>query len=201
MGSQSRPYLVQEALVTGISAFFKRAINHETSFGSEPGVLRFPEDDQIAWEMLLHWRLKGYAVKTYVSEHTEEQLQLVRFWVLAEKYDIKEFQNVIMNQIFDALDQRTVELETVKLAFESTPPGSPLRTLMAEETVLHMDLRDEYEHADLRELDGVLGFTTELMYALDRKKSAQPLGVQHDEDKFKKRFFVVRPLEEIRAED
>ena len=58
------------------------------------------------------------------------------------------------------------ELETVKYAFDNTPPGSPLRNLMAEEVVRHCRDTAWSGNGDLAMFDGVAGFSTSLMDAV-----------------------------------
>ena len=98
--------------------------------------------------------------------------ELVRCWILGDKYDIKEFQDLIILELIQSVKGVIVPLTTVKTAFENTPPKSPLRTFMAEEAAWRIKNMSEYQHEDLGIMDGVIGWSAELMQGLDRYKKA-----------------------------
>ena len=73
-----------------------------------------------------------------------------------------------MPELIVAAEDTYITLETVKLAFDNTPPNSVLRTFVAEEVVLRIKEEPNYSHQELETMDGTVGFTTELMQAIDR---------------------------------
>ena len=83
---------------------------------------------------------------------------LVRTWILGEKYQLPEFQDLVMLELLEHLDCWEYSMAVVREAFEGTPVGSPLRKLMAEEAVemVRWGLVDKEE---LDVCDGVVGFT------------------------------------------
>lgn len=129
--------------------------------------MTFPEDDVEVWKILLYWRINGDFPSRAV--HRNNQL-LVHCWVLADKYDIAEFQHLAMKHLIDGLcdsDYASMELTTVKLAFESTAPGSMLRQFMADWTVVLL-LGKKITYDDLELCDGIAGFASAIARAYDR---------------------------------
>ena len=125
--------------------------------------------------MLLYWKIKGelHYDRTTESDSTARHEvidQSVRCWILGDKYDIKEFQDIVILELIELVRDSSVPLLTIKLAFENTPPKNALRTFMAEEAVWRIMRRRDYAHEDLGVMDGVIGWSTELMQALDRHK-------------------------------
>jgi hypothetical protein len=149
-----------------------RALKHENSLGGEKGVLRFPEDDQKEWQVLLHWKIKGDLVIGASEDAESAMRRLIQRWVLGDKYGIEEFQDLLMLHLLEKVDETYVTVDLVKLAFGNTPIGSPLRELMAGELVhVIQPPRAGYKHEDLEALDGIAGYTTALMHAIDRRAS------------------------------
>ena len=131
----ARPFLIQESILTDTAAFFIRAVRNGDAIGGR-GVLRFPEDDQTTWEVLLHWLLKDKLEWGYTEDADAKMKGLVECWVLGDKNDIKQFQDEVMWELIRVSDHNRVELNVIRLAFDSTPVGSPIRALLAEE-LLH----------------------------------------------------------------
>ena len=122
---------------------------------------------------MLYWKIKGelYYDRPTSKSGVEAMFDLfVRCWVSGDKYGIEDFQDLIIIELIDLAKGTMVPLATVKLAFENTLRKSALRTLMAEEVVWRIMNWSDYKHEDLAVMDGVIGWSTELMQALDHYK-------------------------------
>lgn len=85
------------------SDFFVAALKYEGSFGTgESGTLRFPEDNEIAWEILLYWMFNGHISNDLLDDI--DLHDLVRCWGMAEKYLMTRFQDEIMCNILDTIN-------------------------------------------------------------------------------------------------
>ena len=161
-----------------MSEYFKRALANADSFGGEKDVMRFPEDDATAWETLLYWKIQGYLHRAFAEDAESDIMQSIRCWALGDKYDVKNFQDVVMLDLIALLSSRGVKFNVVRFAFENTPQKSPLRTFMAREaiitysTCLNLDAPQELEV-----FDGVRGFMTEFMNAVERRGRKENLTV------------------------
>ena len=163
-----KPYLIPRSMLSSISEYFKRALANGDRFAGEEGVMRFPEDDPMAWETRLFWKFRGEVQCARAEDDDDAKImQLVRCWILGHKCDVNEFQNLIMLELLNVLVDAYAPYESIKVAFENTPENSPLRTLMGREAVASYHAVDEYDAASLKMFDGVQGFMTEFMKAVD----------------------------------
>ena len=151
--------------MTSLSEFFVRAFKNEDSLGGEKGVIRLPEDNYAAWITLLYWKLNG---KMEIPEGHDDskKMQLVYCWILGDKYNIKEFQDLVMIELLMTLEEWVAPLEVIQLAFKNTTGNSPLRKLMARHAVINI-CEGNCERQHLQIFDGVVGFITELVEAYD----------------------------------
>ena len=167
VGTDTTPYCVQESVLTSISDYFVKAIENQHLGTVQPGTLTFPEDSEDAWKLLLHWKIKGALPDLEDLEDIEQQRQLVHLWTLGDKYGIPELQDIAMLELLEVLTGHDSHIDVIKIAFENTAPGSPLRKVMAEETVYLMREGGNWKNEKLDKLDGAVGFTTALIGALD----------------------------------
>ena len=168
VGEMTKPFLIQATLLD--SDFFVCALKNQDAFGGDKDVLTFPEDDQSAWEMFLHWKMRGKLLYAWGPEADPEIDQLVRAWIHGDKYGIPQFQDDVMWELVLAFALQMLDISTVKLAFDNTPVNSPLRRLMAEELVDAIETGDKFDSADLDFFDGVVRFSAELMRTMERKE-------------------------------
>ncbi|KAK5688477.1 hypothetical protein LTS10_000455 [Elasticomyces elasticus] len=154
--------------------------NQHLGSSNERDTLHFPEDEVRAWGVLLYWIVKhklplvsevtssgGTVWESAETSEIDQELS-VRCWVLGDKYGIPAFQDLIMLELLKELDidTRRAPITAVKLAFDSTPPGSALRELMAEEAA--MVIKDSGAPYDaLDQFDGIVGFTRLLVASME----------------------------------
>lgn len=188
IGDDINPYHVQEAALTTLSDYFVRALKHGKSFGGEEETLGFPEDDQTSWQTLLHWKIKGSLTGVDGLREREAIEQWTKCWVLGNKYDVKEFQDLVFLELLKCLDGVDATPQAVEFAFKNTPANSPMRQLMAREAVASFDRQD------FAVFDGVNGATIEVVDAMkwkqERERSNAGLITKLDEPTEWQKFMV-----------
>lgn len=161
----TQPYLVQETLLHGLSEYFVAATKHEHLGSGGAGVLRFPEDDKDAWELLLYWlftkqiphKVRGQA------EETVSSLCLVNCWILADRYIIPKLQNAIMIEMIFRRETTNLPEEAARQALSAAPADSHLRRLAMEDLMAQVGGRALSVTGLERVLDGIPGTTGLLM--------------------------------------
>ena len=90
--------------MTSISEYFVKAIKNEHLGSGTAGTMKFAEDDPGAWKMLLYWKIKGsLPLLQDVPSYGGQQLLYTRAWILGDKYDIGEFQDLVMLELLQRL--------------------------------------------------------------------------------------------------
>lgn len=167
IAQEPAPYITTASTLCSISDYFIRSLKHQSSLGGETDVMRFPEDDQTAWETLLYWKLRS-KMPEIQGNNDDRIIQVIRCWILGDKYDVKEFQYLSMLKLSKILQEAHVKLDAVKLAFDNTTDGSPLRKFLARQTLKTFCDTDEQTgptSEDFEMFDGVSGFITEIVRA------------------------------------
>ncbi|KAF2164643.1 hypothetical protein M409DRAFT_56464 [Zasmidium cellare ATCC 36951] len=176
-GIEQQQLLVQESVLTGRSEYFQKAIKHEGHMGTQaPGVLRFPEDGHLiaAWGMMLHWIIHQRLLTEEVIWHEDITL-LVEFWALGDRLLLRDFQNAVMMQLLKYFAKDWLPFDSPELVnyiLRISPADTPLRRLLAEETVsiiYSKDLTAEERLSpnQLTGIEGVAGITGSLLDALE----------------------------------
>ena len=155
------------------SKVFEAAIKNESWGDGEPGVLRFPEDDPQAWKIIVYYMIHlQVPSEDFVGEEERDWLGLVNVldlcWILGDKYDMPQFQDLIMLERLRAITCGSLLPGMVLRAFEKTPPGSKLRLQAARNAVSGIYHQGNYT---LDDFDGLRAFPdamTEMMNALQR---------------------------------
>ncbi|KAH9845160.1 hypothetical protein Tdes44962_MAKER06804 [Teratosphaeria destructans] len=162
-----QPYLVARSILEDSAEYFRKALQHAPSFGAgELDVLRFPEDDTGAWEVLLYWMLKGSltALKSLqeccYGDNLYRRGLLVHCWCLGDKYGMDAFQNEIMVHLILVFEDQCIPPAALRDAFENTAPGSRLRKICMEELVLSFN-QGGTGSEELELFDGIVGFISE----------------------------------------
>ena len=145
-----------------------RAIKNEHLGGVSPGSMRFPADELDAWKMMLYWKIEGDLPDLDdVEDYHGEELLYTRAWVLGDRYDIKEFQDLVMLELLRLLKTCEFRFDIARVGFENTAPGSKLRKVMAEEIVTLVRNSGKWKNENFEKFDGVPGFTTAVFDAMN----------------------------------
>jgi len=124
------PFLVQQTLLETVSEYFVNALKPDRFKEGQEGCLFFPEDDILAWDVLMDWLFNGRVLD---EDEGVEQLLAVKCWVLGDKYGISRFQDDVMFDLLNDIAISSAFPDVIREAFVSAPPGSATRMLMAEE--------------------------------------------------------------------
>lgn len=145
VGSElSKDFVVPWVTLENISkAFAQELKSHKNADSDGYGRVQLPHDRPQAWGMLLHWQVKGHlpsmrGEKLDGDGTFENDAQLLALqvdcWLLGEKYEIVDFQDVIMLEFLSALYRAGgVTLDLLVSALTATAPTSKLSKVMAEE--------------------------------------------------------------------
>lgn len=170
------------------SEYFVKAIENAEKMGPDgPDVLRFPEDDKEAWQLILSWMMGGVVLprgKTLrAADHTVEfQGLLCRTWILADKYFMPALQNATMTILLSHLknDVYGLRADVAVNALRDHNASSALGLLACGALVQHAfgPGRDGGEPKDLKAIEGVPGAVFSIANAVHsfNKKSVEVLG-------------------------
>ncbi|KAK3628305.1 hypothetical protein LTR56_018697 [Elasticomyces elasticus] len=150
----TKPFRVQQVLLEQLSDYFSGALRDKAFCEGEEGRLHFPEDDLDVWEVLLHWLFRRSLPQWVdVDSETKESL-LIRCWVLADKYQVHDFQNEAMMDIMMHQSQHPACIRNLMHGVKVTAAGSKLRRIMAEELVWQVYIKKDIQFTELDQLDG-----------------------------------------------
>jgi hypothetical protein len=116
-------------------------------------------------QLVKFWKLNG-KLEIPQGHDDSKKMQLVHCWILGDKYDIKEFQDIVVLELLVTLEDSVAPLEVIQLAFKNTAENSLLRKLMARHAVINI-CESNCERQHLKIFDGVTGFITEPVEAYD----------------------------------
>ena len=183
VGKQVDPYLLSGRTLKVASPFFERAIRDADEEDEEPGVLRFPEDHESAWKVLLYFITTGTLppevtkLQPQVDDMSTQQLLAVRCWAMGEKYMLPKFQDSVMWILLHWLDHGSLYLAAIKEAFCTVSSGCGLWQLAAEELAISV-AHGSTKYSALEEFCGIEGFISSFSFAL-RNAPVDP-GLHHE---------------------
>lgn len=166
-----RPVLVQQSIICAASKYFKTAFTTDRFEEAKEGVLHVPEDDIVAWNVFIHWLVRGE-----ISEEADF-VTLVKAWSLGDKYIMPQFQDDTMYALFLQAHKIARDSNVIfEQAFAFAPKDSRVRQFIAEHAVtlilLKCYLWDYYKN--LREDPAIAKDLLEAMIALE--------GIENPED-------------------
>lgn len=129
-------------------------------------VLRYPADDHSGWKLLLYWA-HNHALPPDVHDNPWRGADnLLGAWFVGHAHNVPAFQDVVMVKLLQA--SGSMDLSFVGPAFKSCPPESPIRRLLAEETVKQYFVEGTLDDPKLEELGLVRGFIVAFAQANER---------------------------------
>ncbi|KAK5696303.1 hypothetical protein LTR17_024312 [Elasticomyces elasticus] len=125
-GLEPQSFYVQQHLFESTTGCSIEAFG--TGATLEPGVLRFPDDDLISWQLLLRW-MYHRVVPSGAFDQEVDISSAMRTWGLGERLDVPEFQNQIQNhnfepEVLEELDGHGFLLQVMRVmrdGFECSP--------------------------------------------------------------------------------
>lgn len=139
-----------------------------------PGVLRFPEDDLEAWELMLFWMHKS----TLPQEVAYPIMLLCQAWMLGDRYFLQSFQDLVMLELMCFIPGESLSLSNITMVFRGTMPGSALRQIVAEEawSARSGGISGDTCMTDFDDLDGAVGVTGSMLAAAQKSAQAKENG-------------------------
>lgn len=179
-GTSEVPYLVSQAALCNASEYFVKAIKNEHMGKDNIGVLRFPEDDGDAWQVILFWVVKerlpsidqfpgsSEAPLDRQSGGEDVQMNLYQSWILADKYLMPKLQNAIMRKLLSNLEVNYQGKDSAERALQGHTPSSIIGRLASEGLVERLYGGHNGENPEfLNSLDGVPGAVLSIATALE----------------------------------
>lgn len=167
VGAVPKPLMMPKSILERSSQYFVKALKHSHLGTGETNTLRFPEDDLDGWTVVLYWMVNREVPGEPIEPKASVYRVLIACWIMGDRYDMPAFQDVVMMELLNRLDVFSPSMALVKLAFESTIPGSKLRLVMAEELgwmIKHGRCGEQCEELDC--CDGILDFTSAIAFAM-----------------------------------
>lgn len=166
--------MLQDTLLRRTSRVFSAALNNEHLGEGDKGVLKFPEDDVAAWKLLVFSMFEKKLPEEDLESEANERLQLllVQCWVLGDKYDIPEFQDLAILELLHHLSDKHMTPEAAEQAAANTSPPSELRMLAAREVARCLHSIESYSGAL-----SVHGFAAEVIELIGHRNKGGGPGV------------------------
>lgn len=161
----TQPFRVHEAVLEQASPYFANMMEPDAFCEDEHGVLRFPNDDLQAWEVLLYWIVHHEIPKRSIAY---KDALAIRCWQLGDKYLIPDFQDHAMLSLLYTLRLGEFSFQVIEEGVLRSTAGSKLRKLVLQEAVNNVFDGYTTQLCMLSFLDG-LGCITELLYHYHKK--------------------------------
>ena len=128
-GDQQKTWYLPKKVLTRCSPFFDAALNGKFVEASSK-VINLPEDNPIAFEIWVTWLSLGKCKDLFGTDYDNDY---VRAWTLGDKLACPAFQDHVMFQFLSWwVSGEGLYLDTIKLAYEVSSPGSKLRHLFID---------------------------------------------------------------------
>ena len=188
---------MHEAVLTSSSEFFKAATKPE--WRTDPTKpIDLSEQNPVPFERYVQW-LYSNILSPYKSENQDLE-QLARMYVIGETVMDTTFQEVVIKMIIHlySAPQRTMSLSMLRIIYEGTTPGSPVRELMAD--ICAFQLEPEFKRVTNLDAAKDAEFMKDLIVALlkHRKMPASHISGPWVEDP--DRYSVVKAEGAITAD-
>lgn len=158
----TKPFLVQQVLLENLSPYFTKALRQDGFREGKQGSLTFPDDDRLAWEILLYW-----IVKREVLWLEGNIMDCISCWALGDKYGIVAFQDEAMLELLRYFNKHWLGLKQLSKGLEFSPCGSKMRLLLAEEIVYAMDSHG-WKYEEVEEVVDGKGLIADMLRAQER---------------------------------
>lgn len=143
VGETQTAFHVHEADLFEASPFFKAAFTSDFRESSER-TMTLPEDDENTFELFVDWLYhRHYEIPSHPKPPEKDVfMQPVKFFVLADKYDVRSLKNLIVSKIFLAFKQNLAvpRLSTISYAYKHTSQSSTIRKMLTDNMTRVTDL-------------------------------------------------------------
>lgn len=140
VGSEKKSYLLHKGLLCFYSDYFRAAFNGSFKEATD-GKIELMDVEPKVFDIFQIWL---YSRRLQTSEDSfPSYTTLGQLWVFGDKHQIPLLQNEVMDGIFaKEAELKVFHTSLVKLAYEQTPVGSPLRKAVIEVTGYNMNLQE-----------------------------------------------------------
>ncbi|KAK4617873.1 hypothetical protein CLAFUW4_11827 [Fulvia fulva] len=146
INDQAEPYLIQQRLLQSASKLLG------TDTRKEQGIrIECSKEDATCWRIILYWIVQHELPDDVQTEETDswfDENHLIMCWLLADKYEIRSFQDEAMTTLMESFNRAgwdSMTVETILKVLKQTPRGSKLRELLAEH-VVEIQKVEKYVH-------------------------------------------------------
>ncbi|KAF7187538.1 hypothetical protein HII31_11162 [Pseudocercospora fuligena] len=148
VADDDEPYLIPESRLNQASEYFASAIKHEKWGAAQDGKLNFPDDDRDAFELLVFFIVEGSLPNFESLSLVATQKLLIETWAVADKYLMRDLQDLLMVAFLYPLDIDRVGWEALRCGFEKTSEGSKMWRVTAEEALCRTFPYASFERSD-----------------------------------------------------
>ncbi|THX37813.1 hypothetical protein D6D10_05616 [Aureobasidium pullulans] len=165
VGSEKKSYSLHKGQLCFYSDYFRAAFNGSFKEATD-GKIELMDVEPKVFDIFQIWL---YSRRLQTSEDSfPSYITLAQLWVFGDKHQIPLLQNEVMDDIFAKRAQLKVFHTTlVKLAYEQTPVGSPLRKAVIEVIGHNMRLQEE-DGGNAFELSSQSDYLIDLVRVLDK---------------------------------
>jgi hypothetical protein len=131
VGTPETPFDVHLELLCDSSPYFNRLFNDRFA-RVPPATVRLPDYDPGTFTEFLNWVYRG---TIFQNQLHPPLIELFRLWVLADKFEVPELQNLVVTHCKKKLDYQkngVVATNTINYVYNNTVPGSPLRQMTVD---------------------------------------------------------------------
>jgi hypothetical protein len=128
VGTPETPFDVHIELLCDSSPYFNNLFNDRFD-RVPPATVRLPDDDPDTFTEFLNWVYRG---TIFQNQLHPPLIELFRLWVLAQKFEVPELQNLVVTRCKQKLDYQkkgVLPTNTINYVYNNTIPGSPLRQM------------------------------------------------------------------------
>lgn len=131
VGTPGTPFDVHLELLCDSSPHFNSLFNDRFAT-VPPATVRLPDDDPDTFTEFLNWVYYG---TIFQNQLHPPWIELFRLWVLADKFEVPELQNLVVTRCKKKLDYQkngVLATNTINYVYNNTVPGSPLRQMTVD---------------------------------------------------------------------
>jgi hypothetical protein len=128
VGTSETPFDVHLELLCDSSPYFNSLFNDRFA-RFPPATVRLPDDDPDTFTEFLNWVYRG---TIFQNQLHPPLIELFRLWVLADKFEVSELQNLVVTRCKKKLDYGVLATNTINYVYKNTVPGSPLRQMAVD---------------------------------------------------------------------
>ncbi|KAH0363124.1 hypothetical protein KCU65_g7599, partial [Aureobasidium melanogenum] len=140
VGSSKESFSIHKDLLVFYSDYFRAAFNGSFTEATE-GRIELRDVELEVFQNFHSWLYTRKLLVDKIHSHNDESMswgQLFDLWIFGDRFQVPLLQNCVMDEIIGRGDE--ISLKFIKVAYENTVAGSPLRRIMIEFLAYHTNL-------------------------------------------------------------